>query len=311
MAKKEEVLKRIETGNLDTKALARIVKQSTVSEVQIAAMQKIDWSIVDNPQLKIITKLFLNRKTTTPFLVALKKSGLTNKEIVAFISDYKINFYGQEAYDFLSQDSSFDDLFSFAQELNERNFWSQVEKFPKFDDIGSEELNRIIDLSVKKFEYFDGWETFIATGKLSLDTMLEAYMAFPYWERSHAIVTGLGKMNVSTSDARKYHSLFEKVNGDHAHGEILTALSKKINGGERDGIFGSTGKFGMLIFILCDGPGMNNLFPEDDAVDLSNGAKSIPDDVTNARREGKTVIFVPTENPHYWKMPDGTKIYEK
>ena len=50
--------------------------------------------------------------------------------------------------------------------------------------------------------------------------------------------------------------------------------------------------------------------PEGDALDFLNGARYIPSEVTDARRNGQKVVFhmVLGEKNWYWKMPDGTKV---
>lgn len=75
-------------------------------------------------------------------------------------------------------------------------------------------------------------------------------------------------------------------------------------------MFDNLGDFGLLVNALSGGGNRGNLFPEDDAIDLRNGANYIPDEVTLARREGKEVVFVQVgnETDWYWQMPDGTKI---
>ncbi|MDQ5971597.1 MAG: hypothetical protein QG566_543 [Patescibacteria group bacterium] len=54
-----------------------------------------------------------------------------------------------------------------------------------------------------------------------------------------------------------------------------------------------------------------NGVPSSDADDFSKGARFIPYEVTDARREGKQVTFVKQcgQCCWYWQMPDGTKIY--
>jgi len=64
------------------------------------------------------------------------------------------------------------------------------------------------------------------------------------------------------------------------------------------------GGFGLLNNALSGGGNRNNPFPEDDAIDLRNGARYIPGEVTIARRNGKIVTFYPHE--HKWEMPDGS-----
>ena len=60
-------------------------------------------------------------------------------------------------------------------------------------------------------------------------------------------------------------------------------------------------------------PNSGNLVPEEDVLDLACGVKSIPEEVTNARRSGQTVKLVRegANNTWYWKMPGGIKIPNK
>jgi len=46
--------------------------------------------------------------------------------------------------------------------------------------------------------------------------------------------------------------------------------------------------------------------PVDDLADMREGAETIPYEVTDARREGKIVMFDKTNKR--WKMPDGNWI---
>lgn len=50
------------------------------------------------------------------------------------------------------------------------------------------------------------------------------------------------------------------------------------------------------------------IMPEDDASDLSRGAKMIPGAVTDARRAGKKCTLVQDGAHWFWQMPDGTTI---
>lgn len=58
--------------------------------------------------------------------------------------------------------------------------------------------------------------------------------------------------------------------------------------------------------LLLNAIGEKSVFPEDDVIDLQNGASSIPGDVTDARREGKKVIY--NREKQEWIMPDGSII---
>jgi hypothetical protein len=75
-------------------------------------------------------------------------------------------------------------------------------------------------------------------------------------------------------------------------------------------MFDNFGDFGLLINALGGGGNKGNAFPKDDAIDLRNGATYIPYEVTDARREGKEVVFmqIGEKKDWYWQMPDGTKI---
>jgi len=75
-------------------------------------------------------------------------------------------------------------------------------------------------------------------------------------------------------------------------------------------MFDNLGDFGLLINVMSGGGNKGNIFPEDDAIDLRNGANYIPYKVTDARRLSKVVVFVQTgkKKDWYWQMPDGTKI---
>lgn len=62
--------------------------------------------------------------------------------------------------------------------------------------------------------------------------------------------------------------------------------------------------FCMLANALGGGGNKGKAFPEDDAIDFSNGARYIPEEVTLARRRGERVVFNSQE--HSWTMPDGS-----
>jgi len=52
--------------------------------------------------------------------------------------------------------------------------------------------------------------------------------------------------------------------------------------------------------------------PSSDIQDFLSGARSVPEQVTHARRQGKEVTFVQDGKATYnwyWLMPDGTKFY--
>ncbi len=55
----------------------------------------------------------------------------------------------------------------------------------------------------------------------------------------------------------------------------------------------------------------HNPKPSSDLGDLSSGARYIPDEVTLARKEGKSIQFITIcgQCCWYWQMPDGSRIY--
>ena len=60
-----------------------------------------------------------------------------------------------------------------------------------------------------------------------------------------------------------------------------------------------------LLRALVTACAMDNKFvPQDDVIDFTQGATHIPSEVTIARREGKKIIYHPTQNK--WEMPDGS-----
>lgn len=70
---------------------------------------------------------------------------------------------------------------------------------------------------------------------------------------------------------------------------------------------------GLLVLANALGGGGNkdSIIPEDDIYDMHRGAQSIPSEVTDARRRGKTVRYInPTESlPNgEWIMPDGKRV---
>jgi len=71
-----------------------------------------------------------------------------------------------------------------------------------------------------------------------------------------------------------------------------------------------SGIFGMLVGAMARSRGGVDIFPADDAEDLTRGVQSIPDEVTDARRAGQKVIFVQDGPPStwYWRMPDGSHV---
>jgi hypothetical protein len=79
-------------------------------------------------------------------------------------------------------------------------------------------------------------------------------------------------------------------------------------------IFDDLGAFGALVNALGSNPGgdAGSAFPESDSKDLRNGAKWIPDEVTDLRRAGKKVIFhqpsLVDQKTWYWNLEDGTRI---
>jgi hypothetical protein len=73
---------------------------------------------------------------------------------------------------------------------------------------------------------------------------------------------------------------------------------------KKESIFDDLGAFGLMVNALTGGGDTGNIFPKSDANDFRMGAKYIPDEVTTARRNGKTVTFYPLE--HKWQMPDGS-----
>ena len=75
------------------------------------------------------------------------------------------------------------------------------------------------------------------------------------------------------------------------------------------------GLFGELVNALDRKRGSDGdvgaIFPISDAKDLRNGARHVPDAVTDARRAGQKVQFVQTcdhESSWYWEMPDGSQV---
>ncbi len=76
---------------------------------------------------------------------------------------------------------------------------------------------------------------------------------------------------------------------------------------------GDLAAFGLFVNAFGRGAGGHrgtNVFPEADVDDLTHGAQSIPDVVTEARRRGEEVEFVAKGRRPYWKMPDGSRAYQ-
>lgn len=64
--------------------------------------------------------------------------------------------------------------------------------------------------------------------------------------------------------------------------------------------------FAMFANALGGGGNVGAIMPEDDAIDLRDGAEYIPYKVTDARRLGRRVIYL--KNEKAWQMPDGSKV---
>ena len=68
--------------------------------------------------------------------------------------------------------------------------------------------------------------------------------------------------------------------------------------------------FGMLVNAMGRKKGgdgdTGSIFPMSDVNDLADGAQSIPNAVTEARRAGKKVTFI--KAGLYWVMPDGSQV---
>ena len=64
--------------------------------------------------------------------------------------------------------------------------------------------------------------------------------------------------------------------------------------------------FAMLTNALGGGGNVGAIMPEDDAIDLRNGAEYIPYEVTDARRLGRRIIYLKDEKA--WQIPDGSKV---
>lgn len=79
-------------------------------------------------------------------------------------------------------------------------------------------------------------------------------------------------------------------------------------------LFGDLGNFGALINALGGNPGgdAGSVFPASDAEDFRKGATQIPGQVTDLRREGRTVTFVQPDrsisSTWYWQLPNGSRI---
>jgi hypothetical protein len=69
--------------------------------------------------------------------------------------------------------------------------------------------------------------------------------------------------------------------------------------------------FGLLLNAMGGGGNKGNSFPEDDAIEMSKGARFIPHEVTDERRLGKDVKFNQVCGPccWYWEFSDGKRIY--
>jgi len=65
--------------------------------------------------------------------------------------------------------------------------------------------------------------------------------------------------------------------------------------------------FMMLVSALTGG----TIVPEADAIDFRNGAKHIPDQITDARRAGQIVPFTQEgqQSEWFWTLPGGEKVY--
>lgn len=70
---------------------------------------------------------------------------------------------------------------------------------------------------------------------------------------------------------------------------------------------GGLGDFLLMVSALSKG----TVVPEEDAIDIRNGAKQIPDQVTNARRAGQIVPFTQEgqRSEWYWTLPGNVKVY--